>query len=132
MVLQPLRLGAADRGFTLIELMIVVAVLGILTVIAYPSYVEHINTGRRTDAQRVLLEQVNTLERAYSRQGQYPENLTVPSNPHYLISYSRPDTAAFVLKASPNHTDTRCGVLSINQLGVRSAASGDPRCWREH
>ncbi|MCH8538988.1 MAG: type IV pilin protein [Alkalimonas sp.] len=120
-----------EQGFTLIELMVVVAILGILAAIAYPSYLEHVNTGRRTDAQRLMLEQVNTLERAYSRLGEYPETLAIPSHAHYQLSYQRTTPTDFVLTATPHHQDSRCGSLTINQFGVRTAATGHASCWRD-
>lgn len=119
------------QGFSLLELMVVVAIVGILAAIAYPSYLDHVNTGRRTDAQRLMLEQVNTLERAYSRQGRYPELLTLPSHPHYELTYQSANPTEYLLSAIPHYTDSRCGTLTIDQFGVRTAATGDAICWRD-
>jgi len=58
---------AAD--FTLIELLIVVAILGILYSVAMPSYVEHMERSRRADMQQVMLQHGASLERIYSRNG---------------------------------------------------------------
>ena len=59
------------RGFTLIELMIAVAVVGILAAIAYPSYQEHVRKARRADAQTALLELAQFMERHYTANGRY-------------------------------------------------------------
>jgi len=63
------------QGFTLIELMIVVAVVGILSAIAYPSYTEYVRRGHRADARAGLLQVQQWLERAATATGTYPTSL---------------------------------------------------------
>lgn len=54
------------RGFTLIEVMVVVAIVGILAAIAYPSYIEHVRQTRRAEVTALMLENAQLLERHYT------------------------------------------------------------------
>lgn len=63
-------------GFTLIELMIVVVIIGILAMIAYPSYQESLTKTRRTDGQSHLMSIINAQERFYTENNTYTTDLT--------------------------------------------------------
>lgn len=131
-------------GFTLIELMIVVAVVGILSAIAYPSYAEYVRRGHRAEARAGLLQSAQWLERAATATGTYPltaafpANLkTVPSN-RYDIALASANGTTYTLTATPKgaQTNDKCGNYTLTQSGVRgangktSSDSGyDATCW---
>lgn len=136
------RFGATgSKGFTLIELMIVVAVIAILAAIAYPSFADSVRKGHRGQAKADLLEVAQLLERSRTVNNGY-QAFTLPfaqsprtGTPRYGIALARTATT-YTLTATPQGTqlqDTECGALSINQAGVKSIGDGATgtvaRCW---
>lgn len=128
------------RGFTLIELMVVVAVVAILVGIAIPSYSESVRKGRRGQAKSDLVEAAQIAERYRTIQATYdglaPTATTGPiystsprkGDTFYNIAFAgTPDANTFRLTATPTagQTGDRCGVLSINQLGEKFHSTGD-------
>jgi type IV pilus assembly protein PilE len=129
------------RGFTLIEVMIVLAIVAILAAIGYPSYSEFIARGNRADAKATLLEAAQYMERQYSAQSAYqsalPARLTVsPSGSaaaqnRYTVTVTA-TTSAYTLTATPVGTDV-CGALLLTNTGVKTRAGtglSDAGCWR--
>ena len=137
----------AQRGFTLIEVMIVVAIVGILSAIAYPSCAEYIRRGHRADARAGLLQAQQYLERASTATGIYPTalpaNLTwaADTTKRYTIGFQAGNTnAAYTLvatrKAGGPQAADRCGDFTVTNTGVRSAVnytSGTSvtECWNK-
>ena len=134
-----------QRGFTLIEVMIVVAIVGILSAIAYPSYAEYVRRGHRADARAGLLQAQQWLERAATATGTYPTTLPAAltwssdATKRYDIAFQAGNTnAAYSLTATPKGAQTgdKCGIYTLSNTGVRGAAgkkSGDTGydtdCW---
>lgn len=133
---QGMRRGV-DEGFSLIELMIVVALIGILAAIAYPSYREHIERARRADAQAVLMQAAQYMERVYTEgdcynpgagcSGTATDGVTLPftkspidgSQVYYAISVQSLSPTAFRLRATPQGPEAGAGILEITDTGRR-------------
>ncbi|KFL36688.1 type IV pilin protein [Arenimonas donghaensis] len=131
------------KGFTLIELMIVVAVIAILSAIAYPSYVNYVLDSRRATATACLVEHGQFMERYYTTNLDYEiDPAAMPAfgcetelADFYAFSFvADPTATAYTVQAVPQGSqqrDTECGTLTLNQIGNRTeSGSGDlDDCW---
>jgi type IV pilus assembly protein PilE len=136
-----------QKGFTLIELMITVAIVGILTSVGYPSYQNHIRKAKRVEAQGALVAFATAMEQwrvenngSYCGSGSGCPTLSasdifavqVPTDGTSTKTYdlafdADPTDSYYKLKATPVNTDD-CGTLTLDSTGVKGASlpSG---CW---
>ncbi len=142
------------KGFTLIELMIVVAVIGILASIAYPSYQDSVRKSRRADAEGVLLGFANAMERHFTETNSYcgagtsnsgtclaatgaPTIYSTTSpisggTAFYNLTISAATATSYTLSATPTgpQTGDGCGTLTITNTGVKGVSSSTvAECW---
>lgn len=131
-----------QRGFTLIELMISVAVIGILTAIALPQYRDYIERSRRADGRAALLKAAQWLERAASIRGEYPDltseaamkgvGLYESDAKKFNVSMTARTMTTYTLQATPTIADSKCGNLTLNQASVRGRTGSTltvDECW---
>lgn len=131
--------GQRKSGFTLIEMMVTLVIIGIVTAIAYPSYRDNVRRGNRADARAMLMEDAQFMERFFNENNAY--NLSVggssPTLPrtvspagatgsrvNYNITLSAVTASSFTLQAAPVNamaTDN-CKTLTLTNLGQKSTS----------
>ena len=129
-----------NKGFTLIELMVVVAIIGIMGAIAYPSYDSYMKKSRRSDAKVALQKMADKQERFYLQNNTYTTNTanvggTGTEKNYYLLSIASADVNGFTLtatavpgEAQATDTTTNNGDCTVMQLTSAGAKTPNP-CW---
>ncbi|MBW3926793.1 type IV pilin protein [Neisseria meningitidis] len=121
-----------QKGFTLLELMIAVAILGILTLITYPSYKTYIRRVRLSEVKSTLLMNAQTMERYYRQKGTFAtyDKNKLKQNEYFKITLSEVSPDHFTLKATPNPTtnEGETCIVTLNDGGTLSAAGNGQSC----
>ena len=143
-----LGIPASIAGFSLLELMITVAIVAILASIAYPSYQNHVTKTRRAAAAACSMEAAQYMERFYTTNMSYSKDkggtaVALPVSQcandladHYTVSLSSSTPSSYTITAVPKGgqatRDTKCATLSLDQTGkkaVSNTATAVKECW---
>ena len=136
-----------SKGFTLMEMMIVVAIIGILLAVALPSYRDSLNKGRRSDGMALLLDATNRQERLMLDRSTYSVTMTdlgfaspfLSQEGHYSLSAvacasgtiaTCYELTATPVASSPQAKDTKCTTFTLDSFGAKTATGSTPtECW---
>lgn len=139
------------QGFTLIELMIVLGIVGVLASLAYSTYVDSIRKSNRSTAQVELMDAAQRLQRCYTAFASFTNpactvftdlsssaGITSRGAGHYRIDFAiAPTVATYTLRATailaPQLEDAGCTVMTLTSTGVRTPAQNTPvadPCWK--
>lgn len=128
------------RGFTLIELMITVAIAAILVAVALPNYTEYVRRSARAEARAGLQQAAQWMERGATARGTYPLTADFPAtlarvpSGRYAIALASADGASFTLTASRQGAQAgdKCGDFTLTNTGVRGNTNNTEtvqNCW---
>lgn len=148
------KAGEFQRGFTLIELMVVIAIVGVLVAIAYPSYTDYITRSKRATAKSFLVALADQQEHFFNDNKRYAIDLNELGYGNAFITIDRQGNAIPALAADRIYAagvvnvtatsylalavpqlaqainDTDCGNMMLDQAGFKSNSGAGTDCWR--
>jgi len=137
-------IGKKNKGFTLIEVLITIAIVGILTSIAYPSYTQYVIQSNRAEPQRELLELANLMEQHFIDHRTYTNDLSLlgrsassytTESGNYTMSATIAGGGntysinATVVSGSSQASDSECLSMSVDETGKKTATNAS--CWEK-
>ena len=142
------RVAGRNAGFNMIELMVTLVIIAILTMVAYPSFMQSVRKGKRSDAHTAMTRAAGNLERFFSTNGTYTTDASLlgltmdggsaySDQGHYVIAVAAGGTgigSSYVVSATAKagdmqEDDTGCTVFSLSSLGVRVPDPAASKCW---
>ncbi len=142
------RVAGRNAGFNMIELMVTLVIIAILTMVAYPSFMQSVRKGKRSDAHTAMTRAAGNLERFFSTNGTYTTDASLlgltmdggsaySDQGHYVIAVVAGGTgigSSYVVSATAKagdmqEDDTGCTVFSLSSLGVRVPDPAASKCW---
>ena len=138
-----------SAGFTLIELMITVAILGVISSIAFPAYTSYVVRGKRTECRSAITQVMQQQERAYTQTNTYG-TYTAVTTPNTFLTFSGDTSAAsacalsaescgsgislascVLVRGTPNFTDTEVNQITMRSDGTKSCTgTNTAKCWK--
>ena len=142
------RNGKRQGGFNLVELMVTLIIIAILTMVAYPSFMQSVRKGKRSDAHTAMTRVAGNLERFFSTNGTYTTDTSVlglsmngddatSDQGHYIVTVAAGATgigSSYVVNATAKDGDMQaddegCTAFTLSSIGVRTPNPVDSKCW---
>ncbi len=133
--------SSIPSGFTLLEVLVVLAIIGILLSFAVPAYTEHVTKGRRADATATLMQAQQYMERFYLENRTYTNpdfssrfsKVPATGTPNYKVTLDAPGGTTYVLTMTRENpgpmANDRCGNFTLDNFGRRAVINFNTSRW---